>query len=195
MHAAWSGREWLSGSSTLALAGHSYGALLAGRLAVALPCTAYVSIGAGWDDYEGGPAASPVASLPVPSLFLYGTADYHAAQPIWNVVPTPTHRVILQDGTHWDHVDSSATTCGEANGPCGLVDALTADLTAVFLSKEMRVAGIADSLKPPSFTLSGEQIFYAGNHLTSFDLLPQAGCGVTIEWSTPAAGSVTLPWP
>lgn len=40
MHTTWSGRDWLSGSSSLALVGHSYGALLAGRLAVDVSSTA-----------------------------------------------------------------------------------------------------------------------------------------------------------
>ena len=196
MRTAWSGRAWLSGSSTLALVGHSYGALLAGRLAVDIPSTAYVSIGGGWAEHPGAPGTWPVASLPVPSLFLYGTNDTYAlAPPFWFAVPTPKHQVIFEDGNHWDYLDSSGTTCGEASGPCGLVDALTADLVTVFLSKQMRVVGIPDTLEPPPFTLSGEQMFYAGNHLTSFDLLPQVGCAVTIEWSTPGAGSVALPWP
>ncbi len=75
------------------------------------------------------------------------------------------------------------------------MEGLTADLTALFFSKYMRAANVADSLEPPEYTLTGDQQFYAGAHLTSFGLLPRAGCGATIEWSTSVSGSVTLPWP
>lgn len=193
---SWAGSAWLSGSSTLGLAGHSFGALLAGRLAQDLPCSAYVSVGGGWAEWPATPPA-PIYSLGVPSLFLYGTEDEFAALPPanWASVPTPTHRGIFQGGQHWDHLDPSAPQCGDTNGPCDLVESLTADLTALFFSKYMRVANVADSLEPPEYTLTGDQQFYAGAHLTSFDQLPRAGCGATLEWSTSVSGSVALPWP
>jgi alpha/beta superfamily hydrolase len=195
MWTGWSGRDWLSGSSTLSLAGHSFGALLAGRLSLDIPNSALVSVGGGWAEWSVA-TPLPIYSLGVPSLFLFGTADEFAALPApnWASVPTPTHRVIFDGGEHWDHLDPSQPTCGDTNGPCDLEAALTADLVAVFLSKILRVASVPDSLEPPALSLTAAQIFYAGNHLTSFGMLPRAGCGVTIEWNTSVAGAVTLPW-
>lgn len=196
MRSSWTGRDWLSGSSTLGLVGHSWGALLAGRLSLDIPNSAIVSIGGGWAEW---PSTTPVPidSLGTPSLFLFGTADTYAnLQPAssWSSVPSPTHRVIFDGGTHWDYLDTQSA-CDTSNGPCDLVHSLTADLTALYLSKRMRVLSIPDSLEPPAFSLSADQIFYAGGHLSSFDSLPGSGCGVTIEWSTPLASSVILPWP
>jgi acetyl esterase/lipase len=91
MHTAWSSRDWLSGSTTLGLVGHSYGALLAGYLAIDIPTTTYVSVGGGWAEHPGVPSTWPIASLQVPSLFIYGTADTYADPTSWNVIPTPTH--------------------------------------------------------------------------------------------------------
>ena len=195
MHASWSGRSWLSSSSTLAIVGHSFGALLGGRLSVDIDNSAYVSIGGGWAEWPASPVI-PIPSLSVASLFLYGTADTFAAQPaLLGTAPSPTHRVIFDGGLHWDHLDSVNPTCDSQVGSCNLVHSLTADLTTLFLSKILRVATIPDSLEPPEFTLSADQTFYAGAHLTSLDLLPQSSCGVTIEWNTSVAGSVSLPWP
>lgn len=195
MHASFSGRQWLSGTSTLALVGHSFGALLAGRLAGEITSSALVSIGGGWAEWPVTPRL-PIPSLPVPSAFMYGTGDIFADQPsLLGQAPSPTHRVIFAGGEHWDHLDANNTTCSTPNGPCPLVDELTADLTVLYLSRVLRVPSIPASLEPPPFSLSAEQMFYAGNHLTSFDALPGSGCNVTIEWSLPGTGSVTLPWP
>jgi hypothetical protein len=65
----------------------------------------------------------------------------------------------------------------------------------LYLSRVLRVPSIPETLEPPAFTLSFEQAFYAGNHLSSLDALPSAGCDVTIEWTLPSTGSLTLPWP
>jgi pimeloyl-ACP methyl ester carboxylesterase len=195
MHTSFSGRQWLSGTSTLGLVGHSFGALLATRLAVEIPSSALVSIGGLWAEWPVTPPR-PIPSLSVPSMFMYGTNDTFANQPgVLAQAPSPTHRVIFEGGDHWDHLDANNVTCDTPNGPCDLVDELTADLTVLYLSRVLRVATIPASLEPPAFTLSGEQMFYAGNHLTSFDALPGSGCDVTIEWNLPGAGSVTLPWP
>jgi pimeloyl-ACP methyl ester carboxylesterase len=195
MHTSFSGRQWLGGTSTLGLAGHSFGALLATRLAVDIPSSALVSIGGLWAEWPVTPPR-PIPSLTVPSMFMYGTNDTFANQPtLLAQAPSPTHRVSFEGGDHWDHLDANNVTCDTPNGPCPLVDELTADLTVMFLSRVLRVPSIPESLEPPFFALSGEQMFYAGNHLTSFAALPQLGCNVTIEWSLPGTGSVTLPWP
>lgn len=195
MYSSWSGRQWLGSQTTLALAGHSFGALLAGRLATEIPSSGLVSIGGGWAEWPVVPPV-PIPNLPVPSAFFYGTNDIYAAQPtLIGQAPSPTHRVIFEGGEHWDYLDANRQVCNEPSGPCDLVDELTADLAVVYLSRLLRVASVPASLEPPTIQLTAEQMFYAGNHLTGLSALPRAGCDVTIEWSLPATGSVTLPWP
>lgn len=194
MYASFSDREQLGARETLALAGHSFGAMLAGRLATEISCGALVSIGGGWAEWPGTPPV-PLPNLGVPSAFLYGTGDIFADQAsLLGLAPSPTHRIAFTNGEHWDHLDANNVTCATQNGPCDLVDELTADLTVMYLSRVLRVPSIPPSLEPPATTLTAEQMFFAGAHLTSFAQLPQAGCTVTIEWGVPSTGSVVLPW-
>lgn len=121
LYSSWPEREWLGSESSLALAGYSYGALLAGRLSTEIPNSAFVSIGGGWAEWPSSPP-QPLPNLTVPSMFLYGTNDTYAAQPtLLAQAPNPSHRVIFDSGRHWDHLDADQTTCGVTNGPCALV--------------------------------------------------------------------------
>jgi hypothetical protein len=77
---------------------------------------------------------------------------------------------------------------------------LAADFTAVFISKNMPPEGaspftIPDDLTVPAIVLTVDQTFYAGAHLTSFQLITStAGCSATLEWSTSSGSGVrTLP--
>ena len=202
MRTAWELRSYLMDEPNTAYVGHSWGGLLAGRLAIDQPSSAYVSLGGAWTEWPGTPAI-PLPSLPCPSLFAWGTVDFAAdASRLWGIIPQPKHQLRLEDGHHWDYLLPANTTCETSVGPCSLVEGLAADFTAVFISKYVQPEAsaltantIPDHLSVPSVTLTGDQVFYAGSHLTSFQLIAAtAGCSVSIEWSTPAgSGGSTLP--
>ena len=184
-------RRWLSRALRLRAIPR---ALVAGYLATEVLCSAYVSIGGGWAEDPFAPSSWPIARLPVPSMFVYGTNDEFAVPTTWDVMPPPTHKVIFDRGEHWNYLDATAPVCGKPERSLPVVEQSAADLTAVFLSKQMRVAGIPDTLRRAAVLSQRRAAFYAGAHLTSFGMLPQAGCSVEIKWNTPVAGSTTLPW-
>lgn len=203
MRTSWSHSAFVMEPPTLGIVGHSWGALHGAQLALTLPATAYVSLGAGWSEWPPVPPR-PLSMLTMPKLLAWGTFDIFAAlsDPAWNALPSPRHRLVFLDGDHWDYVPPSATSCDSSAGPCDLVDDLAADFAAVFLSKYMppEESGILpglidDNLVPPAVSLSMEQEFFVGGHLTSFGIVgSHAGCGVTLDWVTPdGTGSRTLP--
>lgn len=185
-----------------AFVGHSRGGLLAGRLAVDQPSSVYVSLGGVWTDWPLT-IASPLSSLPCPSMLAWGTVDAIAdATTLWGAVPDPKHKIRFIDGDHWDYLPAASTTCESSVGPCPLVEGLAADFTAVFIAKHMPPEAstmdsstILDDLTVPAIALTADQMFYAGAHLTSFQLITTtAGCSVEIEWSTSAGtGTRSLP--
>jgi hypothetical protein len=78
---------------------------------------------------------------------------------------------------------------------------LAADFVALFLGKYDPPGlslPIPLSLQPPIVTLTTEQQFFAGGHLTSFQQIScdephKSECEVISEWATPAAtGTTTL---
>jgi hypothetical protein len=136
-------------------------------------------------------------------MFAWGTADANAdASGLWGNIPDPKHQLRFVNGGHWDYLPAASTTCETSVAPCPLVEGLAADFTAVFISKYMPpeasalgASTIPDDLSVPAIVLTGDQTFYAGAHLTSFQLITTTpGCSVDIEWSTPAGtGTRSLP--
>ena len=94
-------------------------------------------------------------------------------------------------------VPASDTKCtGNDVGPCNLVAGLTADFTAVYLSKYMPPEEAPlpkftdDNLRPPVVSLTQAQMFFASGNLSSFGLVAShSGCGATLSWSTPDGSS------
>jgi pimeloyl-ACP methyl ester carboxylesterase len=183
------------------IVGHSYGGMLAARLATLAPYRAYVALSAGWHEWVSDPEAGvlPLANLSAPSLLIWGGVTDTAAvlegglEAIWSAIPRPKHRISFNDGGHWDYLGASESACagGVFAGPCAITNALATDFTAAFLSKYLppqnwaSLAGvIPDSLVAPlPSDLTFEQAFYEGGHLMGFKLLPASdGCAVRSRW-------------
>ena len=121
---------------------------------------------------------------------MWGSADTLAdASSLVNTVPIPRHSIVFAGGNHWDHARTPVSTmfgCDQDGaGPCTRVGALTADFTALFLTKYLRPEGansepaIGDDLRLPQVQLTEDQHFYAGGHLTGLRTLaanPDAAC-------------------
>jgi pimeloyl-ACP methyl ester carboxylesterase len=214
MRASWANRERLLPAT--GVVGHSYGALLGSRIAASAASSpaAYVSIAGVWSSWDTGETPRPLSQLRQPALFMWGDSDLLADMlappraPLFDEVPRPRHRIVFRGGEHWDHwrpTSTSTTPCGRAQGACGLVGALTADFTAVFLSKYMRPesmepppATIGDDLRLPRVELTQEQRPYEGGHLPGLSRLgfPQhSGCVATHTWATAGGTGTVSDWP
>jgi hypothetical protein len=213
MRNGWHHRSCLMPDPATAIAGHSYGALLAGRVAARarIPFSAYVSLSGVWVDWPDTPPR-PLSALGVPALFTWGSnSDIGEIQAVlegansvlWDQVASPKHRVVFKDGAHWDYLRPNETTCDQGGrGPCTLVSALAADFVALFLSKYVPPQHwsqsynilIPDSLLPPPISLTLEQQFFAGGHLMGMTLVTSAQeCAATHSWETSGGtGTVVL---
>ena len=218
MRSKWSHRQFLMNPPTLGIVGHSYGALLGGQLAVTIPATAYVSLGGVWP-WWSPPGSAPIKMLTLPKLLVWGTGGIvegpraALSEGAWNSLPQPKYRLVFPKGEHWDYVPSPNTSCaannGDTGGPCNLVYALTADLTALFLSKYMPPEGAprppfigADlipptvELVPPNEELKKKQLSFASGHLLSFQMFgTRPSCSALLTWVTSDGGSATRSFP
>jgi pimeloyl-ACP methyl ester carboxylesterase len=203
MRSRWEHRLHLMPSPSTGIVGHSYGALLGGRLATRGAVSAYVSLGGVWTEWPSSPPR-PLGELKVPSLFAWGQADVFAdLGSLWGQVALPKHRLVFALGEHWDYLPANSTTCEDARGPCDLVRYLAADFAATFLSKYMPPQrwpqlrhDIEDNLIPPPHALTEEQQFFAGSHLMGLSLICDNGaCSATHRWEVPgpSEGLLTLP--
>jgi pimeloyl-ACP methyl ester carboxylesterase len=204
MRDRWEHRSVLMPEPATGVIGHSYGGLLAGRLAIEAGLAAYVSLSGAWSEWPEVPP-NPVRSLAMPKLFTWGSGlgDVQSQYDgVWSGLPMPRHKAVIEGAGHWDYLAPGASSCERDRGPCTLVQFLASDVVALFFGKYLPPElwpdlgdGIPDSLLPPPLSLTDEQKFYASGHLSSFSIIgSREGCGVTLAWTTSAgSGSVTRP--
>jgi pimeloyl-ACP methyl ester carboxylesterase len=184
--------------------GHSYGALLAARLASEVPVSAYASLSGPWSEWPSVPPR-PVRLILAPRLFAWGggfgdtLAQFEGG---WAGLPTIKHKAVLADAGHWDYLPAGRTSCESERGSCNVTWAVAGDVVSTFFGKYLPPESwptlgvhIPDSLVPPTRSLTQEQEFFAGGHLTAFDLIQdRAECGVTLGWEVgSSSGTVTRP--
>lgn len=205
MRKNWSGRSVLLPSPATGVCGHSYGAMVACRVAVSQPVSAFASLSAGWHEWTTfEPTPLPLFDLAVPSVHMWGTeglisdaiSDADFAQ-----IADPRHRIVLEGGEHWLYLQGQSGGCAPILGGCHLLGAVAGDLLAGFFARylppsELAEAGAAIplSLVPPQIDLTFEQEFYTGAHLMGLKGLPfSEGCRVRSAWTTATgSGEVTL---
>jgi pimeloyl-ACP methyl ester carboxylesterase len=187
--------------------GHSYGAMLGARLANDVPCSAYVSLSAGWNDWYSSGEPIPLGELSVPSLFMWGGASDQPAilegqmQFVWDLIPMPKHKIVFADAGHWLYLSAGDTMCYQASGSCTITHSLAADFATSFFSKYMPPARwsslestIPDNLHAPLPSgLTTEEAFYEGGHLMGFKMLPfSEGCSVASSWDKPGSSGTRM---
>jgi hypothetical protein len=204
MRTGWEHDEVLLPAPATGVVGHSYGALLGIRLAAEGSVSAYASLSGPWSEWPSVPP-NPIRTLEVPKLFAWGSGQGDVLSQFdggWASLSAPKHKGVLAGAGHWDYLPAGRSACEVERGPCTLVWAVAADVLSTFLAKYLPPElwpglgqQIPESLVPPKLNLTNEQRFFAGNHLTAFDLIGgRPGCGITLAWVTPSStGSVTRP--
>jgi pimeloyl-ACP methyl ester carboxylesterase len=187
----WNERKWVNKQAeSTAVAGHSYGGLLAARL-VGLRSTiaALVTLGAPWDELHD---PNVLNGLTLPKFLMWGRdLFFEDLEQSWGGIPAPKHGVVYE-GEHFDYLPERPD-CPARRGPCGALEFGTADLIALFLARYLPVqpqgTTIPVTLEPPFTPLTQEQQFYAGGRLGGLDGLQASDdCQVELRWED--AGSM-----
>jgi hypothetical protein len=174
--------------STTGIAGHSYGALLSAR--VAGNANGHASLSGVWHDWLP-PLPKPIFGLNIPLLFIQGATEFDVlSEGDWNALGEPRHRIVFDEGLHWDYLPVSQTPCSSLRGTCRHIASAAVDLVTMFFAKYVppelspHLPGkIPNSLVPPALVLTPEQEFYAGGHLVGYKLLAgKPECGHSLDW-------------
>ena len=196
MHSGWAYRDQLVRSPGPVVVGHSFGALLGARLVPQIGASAYVGLSGGWNDPFVSIDPQALDALNAPSLFARGnradgTAEIDRIPDLWNRIKPVKHKLIFEQGRHWDYLPSSDHPCiGEDKGPCSIVPSLAADYTALFVSRYVPPPGAdIEGLIPPMLTpvptvaRTALQGLFASEHLKGLKSLPTAGeeCQLTAD--------------
>jgi pimeloyl-ACP methyl ester carboxylesterase len=174
-----------------AVIGHSWGGLLAAAVAAAQPAvTSYIGLDAGF--LEQPNPVPLLQGIPGAKLFIWkavgGFGDLIDLG-VWDNVGTPKHAAEFP-GEHFDFLPPTPG-CNAARGGCPLIEAVTADLCALFIARTTPVGGVAPpipvSLAPPDVALTPTQQFFGANRLDGLRrFASQSGCSMTLQWETPA---------
>jgi dienelactone hydrolase len=198
LRSAWPERAQLAPPPATGLAGHSFGAGLAGRLAGEGNLTAFASL-------SGSVTRAIRAGIDVPKLFVWGSSEFippgvALTEAEWAAVTPPKHRVVFDDLAHWDYLPAGRTSCEQFRGPCGPARAAAWDLLAMFFTNYLPpdVPGlpgqIPEVLLPPlPLTLTVEQQAFAGGWLSGFpSLADDDACRVSFAWETPEGSGTAV---
>jgi pimeloyl-ACP methyl ester carboxylesterase len=180
MRTSWEHRAVLMPEPATGVAGHSFGALLAGRYAATARVSAYASLSGVWQDWPDSNA--PIKTLRIPKFFTWGDplldlfTEINA--PSWAALPINKHRAVFPGAAHWDYLPIGRTICANARGDCSLVGTVSRDLLATFFGKYLPpecwpelTTCIPNSLIAPHHNLTFEQEFYAGSHLMGLKMM------------------------
>lgn len=189
----WEDARWVDKRPTsVAVAGHSFGALLAARIAQKFPgMGAFISLGGSFNQLDED-AHAVLQSLALPSFFMWSNSDTLAAfedlddDGFWDDVPGPKHAAV-HSGGHFDYLPA-AMTCSDKRGECTPIEPVAAELIALFLARHMPLArstsNIPINLVPPAVTLTPKQQFYGGEQFAGLEAMKsdKACKGIELRW-------------
>jgi pimeloyl-ACP methyl ester carboxylesterase len=205
----WSEAKWVAqGAGFTAVAGHSFGALLAARIAAAHPdIAAFVSLGGGYHQLDDRQAL--LNSIRAPSFFMFssdGGQDFESfllferidddpsqANNLWPELAQDKYAATY-DGGHFDYLEP-AMSGSAPRSDCSLIGGVAADLVALFIASNVQsLTRVPVDLDKPTPPLTEAQQALAIQHLTSIDRIAQArGCRVNLKWRVDGlAGARTL---
>ncbi len=213
MQNGWVYHNAVAPSPRPAIVGHSFGAILGARLAPQIGASAYVSLSAGWRQFDPREQET-LSALNMPSLFAWGKENDDFAQlesdvdPEWPKIKTLKHKLVFEAGTHWDYLLQAELPGSDPAefGRCQLIPDLAAEYTALFLSRyappaDTGIGGfIPPSLVPPFPARTDLQAALAAGQFQGLDNLRNAmpECTLTSELTEPTnpfgLRDATWPW-
>jgi pimeloyl-ACP methyl ester carboxylesterase len=196
----WADAKWVDPRpDATAVAGHSYGAILAAKAAAAHPeIGALVSLSGGYHEFH--PALPVLQAVHAPSLFtwavdgtqltLLAEENLDMPDPLWDQLTQPKYAAVYK-GEHFDYL-ATADADGAARGPCSLIGPVAADLAALFISANVPVANsrtrVSVDLKPPQEEQSQKQQSFLGGHLSGLkQFQTKSGCTLNLRWKVGGA--------
>lgn len=210
----WEHRDRLMPAPATALVGHSFGGGLTAHVAASAPWQYAAHAALSAVEYDAGLARSSM-----PKLLTWGTEPGLEVLTVpfgrWREqFSGPTHVVEVHGGGHWDYLPAGRSGCegDPGRGPCHLVPHLAGDVVACFLTRYLRPDGVPQtpwpwplsawlpephaihpSLRRPPLVLTQQQEFFAGGHLTAWNGLGTAECGLTMSWQLPGSSGSLVP--
>lgn len=193
MRSQWSHADVIASEPNTAILGHSWGALLAGRLVSAGGFHAYASMSGEWSDWFND-LGDVLSTITVPGLYIWGSGLDVAplADPQWSeVIHKPRHKAIVDKMDHFDYLPAGVTPCEAKRGPCPHYRFMMADVLTMFIAKYAPPPTLPDlpskipfTLVPPSLQLTAEQEYYAGGYLNGFNAVggDPPECQVTLSY-------------
>lgn len=189
----WQDARWVDKrASSVAVAGHSFGALLAARLAQRRPgMGAYIGLSGSFNQLNND-ARPLLQSLALPSLFMWSdNGDLAPFEDLdqdgfWNDVPG-TKYAVVHSGGHFDYLPR-ASSCSDRRGQCPTLEPVSAEITALFLAQYMPQARSTTQMRiditPPVVPLTPKQQFYGGGHFPGLKAMKLDGSckGVSLRW-------------
>lgn len=196
VRSSWQHRQWIDArAEATAVAGHSFGAILAAQVAAARPSiSAYVGWSGPWGDPLLGNPVSVLQAIDAPSFFMWSpnagttmeenldTADR------WKQIPLPKYRAVFP-GEHFDYLaPQTATDCQfDPQAGCSLIESVAAELSALFIALHvpgnLAKAQIPVSLDAKKPVLTFRQEFFWGGHLHGLEQIKTAkSCSIDLAW-------------
>jgi len=183
-HSRWTDKR----REAVAVVGHSFGAVLAARVAtLSSEISACVFLSGRWtffDDFQ-----QLLGGLNRPSFFMNAPDDNFTdidTSGLWDSFGFPKYLAEYQ-GSHFDFI-SKPQGCGPPPGACGVFKSVAADLVTLFLSRYVGLGAsktfINLDLVPPDKPLApGKQQFFGANRLPGLALVQNAqGCSIDLKW-------------
>jgi pimeloyl-ACP methyl ester carboxylesterase len=183
-HAQWTDKR----AESTAVIGHSFGAMVAARIALMRPTIgACVFLSGVWGQFDDQVAV--LKAINRPSLFTYvphARFEDMNDDGLWNSLPYTKYAAEFP-GEHFDYIDRSPAEC-EPPGGCRLIQPTIADLAALFLGRFVPPAYsttvIPRSLAAPDSPLTAKQQPYGAFRLKGIERIQtMGGCSLDLKWN------------
>ncbi len=195
----WEHANVLLGAPVTGFVGHSFGAMLSARFTLEAPVRAYVGLSGTWQDWLPGPVPVPLGSLTVANLLVWGGPfdSFTDIGGLWDELAIPRHRVVFENGEHWDYLPDTDIPCARSRGQCEALGPAVDDLVTMFFGRYLPpelaldlVERIPVSLAPPGLDLTSQQEPFADGFLAGFAALDDSDhCEVAVDQVAPKS-----PW-
>jgi len=193
VRSGWEHKKWVDPRpEATAVAGHSYGAVLAAFVRQARPqISAFVGLSGVWTELASD-VVPVLQSIGGPSFFMWAGSEMDRLDSggLWDRVQAPKHAAVFPGGPfrsgHFDYLLPWNGCTFQLPG-CAVIHLVAAELTALFITRHVPVnlsqAQIPVTLDPPHVGLTAKQLSFIGGRVSSLTQInTQAGCSVDLSW-------------